>query len=118
MGIEKIKLPFKKSFGYTEKEVPILINMGTLENVCVMLEVEFGDLSDSLKEKGTDFFVAIMYQGYLSACKEVYQKPKYTFHHAVIWQEHISQGSMKKLLRMVETFIGKYKITDSKKKVK
>ncbi len=112
-----MKLAFKSkwSFGYREKDVPILINMGTLEAVCNMIGVEFYSLTDSMKDKSTDFFIALLYQGYITACKESYKRPKYKFLHAVVWFEYISQKSQKELVDMVQNFVGKYQVTDKKK---
>jgi len=113
-----MKLAFKNrfSFGYREKDVPILMNFGTLEAVANMLGIEFHELSETnLSEKGADFFIALLWQGYITACKESYKKPKYKFFHAVIWYEYINQKSQKQLVEMMQNFIGKYKVTDKKK---
>lgn len=112
-----MKLAFKNrfSFGYFEREVPIMINMGTLEAAGKQVGVEFWEIPEKVKDKSYDFILAILYQGYLTACKESFKKPKYNFSHAVVWYEYISQKSQVEFTGMMQEFIGKIKGPDKKK---
>ena len=114
-----MRLPFKRRFGlgYKEKEIPILFNIGTLEAACKMLGIELYQIKDQAKEKEYDFILALLYQGYITACKEQYRKPKYKFHHAVVWKEYISATSQEELKGMITELFGYMNstITDKKK---
>jgi len=109
-----MKLAFKNRFiGYSEKDIDIILNIGTLEAVCKSLDIEFWQISDAIKNKGFDFSVELLYQGYLSACKLKYETskkrfertPKYTLFHAAYWHEHLSKEAQKELLEKMNVLL-------------
>lgn len=114
-----MKLPFKRrfGFGYKEKDVAIVFNIGTLEAACKMLGIELYQIKDHAKDKEYDFILALLYQGYITACKEQYRKPKYNFHHAVVWKEYMSATSQDELKGMITDLFGimTNTLTDKKK---
>ena len=114
-----MKLAFKNwSFGFSEKDVPIRLNIGTLEAVCKALKIEFWQIGETIKKNNFDFMVQLLYQGYITACKESYKKPKHTESQAILWNEHISKESQKEFIEMVNVLFGEIeKMTGAKKKV-
>ena len=112
-----MKLAFRNkfSFGYREKEVPIVLNIGTLEATCDMLGIEFHQIGEILQNKDYDFILSLLYQGYITGCKELYQKPKYKFSHAVIWHEYMSKKSQEEFVALTQKLIGKLQGKDKKK---
>jgi hypothetical protein len=113
-----MKLAFKRlAFGFTEKDVPILLKIGTLEDVCTELKIEFWQISDYIQKEDFEFSVEVLYQGYLTACKERFQKPKYDRVKATIWHEHMSQSAQKEYVQMMTELLGKVTKTFTKKKV-
>lgn len=101
-----MKLVFKNKFiGYTEKDIEITLNIGTLEAVCKALGIDFNDISETIKSKNYDFTVQLLYQGYITACKDRYKKPKYNLFHAVLWNEKMSkEASVEFAAKMTELF--------------
>jgi predicted nucleic acid-binding OB-fold protein len=113
-----MKLAFKKfGIGFTEKDVPILLNIGTLEAVCNELGIEFWQITDSIKSNNIDFTIELLWQGYLTACKEKFKKPKYKKIQACIWYEHLSQSAQKEFTEIMTDLFGKISKTYVKKKV-
>jgi hypothetical protein len=102
-----MKLAFKRlGFGFTEKEVPISLKIGTLEDLCKELEIEFWQIGDVVKKNDFDFMSELLYQGYITACKESYTKPKYDRIKATIWNEHLSKESSKELMELMTALFG------------
>ncbi len=102
-----MRLAFKNgfSFGYSEKEVNVTLNIGTLEAVCKALEIEFWQITDEVKKNNFDFTVELLYQGYITACKEKFRKPKYDRAKAILWHEHMSKAAQKEFMeKMTELF--------------
>ena len=120
-----MKLAFKNRFsaGYKYREVPIKLNIGTLEAVCDMLNIDFWQMGKTIKDKDFDFMVALLYQGYLTACKETYIRskkssyptPEYKLFHAAIWYECMGPASQKEFVGMMQILLGKLKKGDKKK---
>lgn len=99
-----MRLTFKRrfGFGFTERDVPITLNLGTLDAVCKALNIiGFRQISDIVKKNNFDFTVELLYQGYLTACKEKFRKPKYDREKAVLWYEHMSHSSQKEFMEMM-----------------
>jgi hypothetical protein len=119
-----MKLAFKRRFfGYTEREVPIMLNIGTLEQTCNALEIEFHQIGTALKNTEYDFLVELLYQGYITASCEAFKKGKskklYGREKASIWYEHMSQSALTEFRQMMADLMGKLKVrTTNKKKVK
>lgn len=103
-----MKLAFKNkySFGFSEKEVEITLNIGTLENVCKALNIEFYQIGDAVKKNNFDFTVELLYQGYITACKDRYEKPKYTLINAGYWKEYMSQTAGNQLMEKMTGLFG------------
>jgi hypothetical protein len=113
-----MRLAFKRlGFGFKEKEVDIILNLGTLEAVCKALGIEFWQITDELKKNTFDFTVELLYQGYVTACKERFRKPKYDRVKAVIWHEYMSQSTQKEFSEMITVLFGEISKTAVKKKV-
>lgn len=112
-----MKLAFKNRFsaGYNYKDIPIKLNIGTLEAVCEMLKIEFWQIGKTIKDKDYDFMVALFYQGYLTACKDKFEKPKYDFLNAVVWYEYLNQEAQKEFVAMMQSLLGKLQKGDKKK---
>lgn len=117
-----MKLAFRNKwgFGFSEKEVDVKFNLGTLESVCKALEIEFWQISDTVKKNNFDFTVELLYQGYITACKDKYQKPKYDLVHAAYWYDQMSktaQDDFKVLMTELFGEISKMSKEKGKKKV-
>jgi hypothetical protein len=115
-----MKLAFKRKFGFgfSEKDVEITLNIGTLEAVCEALNIAFYQISASLKNNDFDFLSELLFQGYITACKNKYQKPKYNPLHSIIWREYLSVESQKELQQKITVLFGDIeKTTGVKKKV-
>ncbi len=114
-----MKLAFKRyGFGFYEREVEIILNIGTLEAVCKALEIEFWQIAEEVKKNNFDFTVELLYQGYITACKDRFTKPKHDRVKAIIWHEHMSKEASKEFMdKMTELFgsIAKMGKQDKKK---
>ena len=122
-----MRLAFKNwGAGYSYKEVPIKINIGTIEDVGKSFEVEFWKVWEIAKSNAYDFKVELLYQGYLTAHCEAHKRkeikgfPKYTRTNACIWAdpEHLTSKSEKELYEMLQQMIAGLKKVEIKKKVK
>ena len=130
-----MKLAFKNwGFGFTEKEIPISLKIGTLEDLCKELKIEFWQIGTVIKESDFDFMSELLYQGYLTAYKErlsdlrfsrlgliiyILLHPKYDRVKAILWNEHISKESQKELLLLMTALFGEItKMTTKKGKKK
>jgi hypothetical protein len=113
-----MKLAFKnRLFGYSEKDVPVEINILTLKNVCKELGIDFYGIDLLKKKEPFDFMCEFLFQAYISACKESFTKPKYTRLNAIIWYENLSQTAQKELAKLISDFYSEWKeITKDKKK--
>ena len=114
-----MRLAFKNwGFGFSEKEVEITLNIGTLEAVCKDLDIEFYEIGDKAKVSPDDFRTELLYQGYITACKDRYSKPKFDKVKAIIWNEYLSQSALKEFNDKVNFLMGEISRTTIKKKVK
>lgn len=116
-----MKLAFKRyGFGYTLKEVPVEFNILTLKMISKELDIDFWELSTYAAKNKFEFMYELLYQGYISACKEKYSKPKYDRTKAIIWYEHISKETEDQLSEMLKGLFGDIKSMSpaGKKKVK
>ena len=112
-----MRLAFKNwGIGYSEKDVPIVLKIGTLEDVCKAFGIEFWQISEKIKEEGFDFSIELLWQGYLTACKESFKKPRYKKIQAIIWYEHLSQSAQKEFSALASDLFGKVTETSTKKK--
>ena len=112
-----MKLAFYKRFrGMTFKEVPVTLKIGTLEDTCEYMGLEFWQAGEASKS-GNDFVSELLYQGYLTACKESFKKPKYDRIKSIIWYENMSQTAQKEFTEMISGLYGKITGKEDKKKV-
>jgi len=113
-----MRLTFRRYGLFIEKEVDVLITLGTLEAVCDAFDIPLFQIRDEIKKNSIDFTIELLYQGYITACKENYRKPKYGYEKAVIWYEHMSQQAQKEFAGLISNMFGKLQKTMEKKKVK
>jgi hypothetical protein len=112
-----MKLTFKRrAFGFYEKEVEITLNIGTLEAVCHSLGIEFYQIAEEVKKNNFDFSCELLWQGYLTSCKDSYRRPKYDKVKAIIWMEYMSKESQKEFVEKMTSLFGA--ITKTTKEVK
>jgi len=114
-------LPFKNFGFYREKPVEILLNIGTLEDMCESLGIGFQELEGYINKSNEDFTFHLLYYGYLTACQKNYKKPKYTKLEAQYWVSHLSITSRKSLTELLVQLFGKLQKLakgEVKKKVK
>ena len=121
----KLKLPyrpFKKLPYLTERECDVILDIGVLEDVCTELEIEFYQIKEFTQKNDYDFSMLLLWYGYLNACKEKYQKPKFTKIQSLLWYEFMSKPERDKFAGMMTDLFGKivktYKPAEDKKKVK
>ena len=110
-----LQLPFKTGFSlYREKPVEIILNIGTLEDLCDSLGIKFYELPENIT---TD----ILYFGYLTACQKAYRKPKYSKEQAEFWADHMSASALRDYTKLLTDLFGKAQDmteSDDKKKGK
>ena len=113
-----MRLAFKRRFGlgYVERDVSIALNLGSLEAVCKALKIEFWEIGETIKKSDYDFLVELLYQGYITACKDRYEKPKFNRLHAVIWKKYMSQKSQKEFADLMTELFGAISKATVKKK--
>lgn len=119
-----MKLAFKGKFGFIkEKDVPMIVNMGVIINVCKNLKIELWELDSYIQNDNFGFITELLYQGWIEAYKnELFERrhffrKKYTFHNAVIWAEYLSESSRTELTNMLKEFQGAIEGGNDKKKV-
>jgi len=116
-----INLPFKLFGIRFERPIDIVLNLGTLEDICNDVSIEFHEIGQYIKDNGATFSVLLLYYGYLSGCKARRAKPRYTKKHAERWSKYITAIEQAKLYILIGELYGKLKSTnispESKKKV-
>jgi len=102
-----MKLAFKNkySFGYSVKEVEIVVNMASIELACNELKINFWQMSDFATKNPYDYMVELLYASYIIACQKKYQKPKYTKVNAIIWNENMSLQARKEFSDKINVFV-------------
>jgi hypothetical protein len=68
----ELSVPFKRGPFSFEKKVEFLFNIGTIEAACDRLGIDFWQIAE---HDSYDFTLAILYEGYVSACKSKFKKP-------------------------------------------
>ena len=108
-----LQLPFKSGLSFIrEKPVEIILNIGTLEDLCDSRGIKFYELPENIT---TD----LLYFGYLTACQKAYRKPKYSKEDAEFWSEHMSANALRDYTKLLTELFGKAQdmtIPDDKKK--
>jgi hypothetical protein len=105
-----LKLPYKpfRRLPYmTERPVEIILRVGTLEDVCDELMIDFWQIKDFMNKNDFDFSHLLLYHGYLTACQKRYEKPIYTKQQAAIWYEFMSTTEKKKFIQEIGSLFGK-----------
>ena len=107
-----LKVPFKKGWRYKEKELFFAFNIGALEYATEKLGIELWEIGDYLSKPGEfnstyDLDVLILHGAYLMGCLKDKQHPKYTIHHAVMWNEYMSATEKKKEAEELSKVFGK-----------
>ena len=111
----KLKVPFKRGPFQIEKELDFLFKIGTIEAACERLGVEFWQMSEA---DSYDFTLAILFEGYLTACQRQYKKPKYNFSHAVYWMEYMSRPESVKFADFMKELMGRLRESTGTEKKK
>jgi len=97
-----INLPFIR-LGYKyEKPVNVVLNLGTLEDLCTEAGIEFYQINDYIIEHGIDFSRLLLYHGYMNGCKYTRSKPKYTMKHAELWAGNIKASEQSKIFSLIK----------------
>jgi hypothetical protein len=110
----ELSVPFKRGPFSFEKKVEFLFNIGTIEAACDRLGIDFWQIAE---HDSYDFTLAILFEGYVSACKSKFKKPKYEFSHSVYWMEHMGRADSILFAEAMKKLMGKLqKGVDGEKK--
>ena len=97
-----INLPFRK-FGFNyRRPVNIVLNLGTLEDICNEAQIEFHEVGDFITENGVEFSRLLLYHGYLNACKYDRKKPKFKYNQSLRWASNITAVEQAKIFSLVK----------------
>lgn len=116
-----LTLPVKKRFGWKEVPIEVLFRIGTLEDLCDDLGINFWQIKDFATKSEIDYTALLLWYGYNFACKENRQKTVYTKLDAALWNEKMSLTERKKFIEGMTELYGKMAkaySTDKKKVVK
>jgi len=117
-----LNLPFKSWYGVKEKPVEVILRLGTLEDLCDELGIDFWQIKDFMTKNDFDFSHLLLWHGYKTACEKNCKPVKHGKEKAIIWYEYINATEKKKFVDEMIVLFGKlvkaYKPSDSKKKVK
>jgi hypothetical protein len=112
----KLKVPFRLGRFIIEKEVDFIFKIATLE--IATLEILKIDLNQITTKSADEVNIAVLYAGYITACKDSYKKPKYKESHAAFWAEQWSKKTENDFRRALSEMIGSWQtIGEDKKKV-
>jgi hypothetical protein len=106
--IALIKVPFKRGIIWTEKNVPFLFKIMTLERACDDLGVEFGELFSSDKTS-IKVYSSLLWAAYQSANMEMRKSDKYSREQSDFWSVHMNQLSRDKVTEEINELMGKLK---------
>jgi hypothetical protein len=118
----KVPFPIAKAF-IVEKWVDFTFKIATLE--IATKEILNCDLWNVSEKSPAEVNVAILYAGYITARKDLYDKPfklirskKYTEADAAFWLEHMSEKTKIEFLKAVDELLGEMKGGSGKQKKK
>jgi len=114
-----IKLPFRILGIKYQKSVNIVLNLGTLEDICKDAKIEFHELGDYIKSDGITFSRLLLYHGYMASCKYDRKRPKYDMSDAILWVNEITAIEQVKIYDLIKDMFDTIKTTNkanSKKK--
>lgn len=102
-----MRLAFKNkySFGYSLKEVEIIVNMASIELACQQLKINFWQMSDFARKFPFDYMTELLYSGYIIACQKRYEKPKYGKEKAILWNENMSATAKQEFAEKINVFV-------------
>ena len=122
--ILKVFHPVKRRFSKVHKEeieIEVILRIGTLEDLCDDLGIQFYEIKDFMTKNSFDFSHLLLYHGYVTACekKRPPVAPVYTQVHAALWYEYLSVTEKTKFINEMAVLFGKmvkaYKPIDKKK---
>jgi len=113
----KLKVPFSHlKILSIEKELDFEFKIATLE--CATMDVLKCDLWEIGKQNPYDLNIAILYAGYVIACKDKFKRPKHTFEQAIYWFQHMSSDSHKEFLSACTELMGQLQKGNGKEEKK
>ena len=114
-----MRLAFKNkySFGYSLKEVEIVVNMAAIELACEQLKINFWQMSDYAKKQPFDYMTELLYASYVTACRNRFKKPEHGKEKAIIWNENMSITAKNEFSEKINVFVFGMVNPDLKKKV-
>jgi hypothetical protein len=111
-----VKMPFRRGHWITEKNIPFLFKIMTLEMVADYLKIPMEDLLKEEHATKENMPLAMIWCGYLAACKELYKKPKYKESDAVKWNDFMLKPSREAIMKDISLLLGGF--TEKKDKQK
>lgn len=93
-----LKMPVRTGRWVIERDVPFLFKIMTLELIAEDLKLPLEDIFKENVIKSEDMTLAIVWCGYLAACKELYKKPKYKRSNAERWNEFMPKSTRDKMM--------------------
>ena len=97
-----------------EIDVPFLFKIMTLEMICEYLKIPLEDLFKEENISHPEMSFALLWCGYLAACKDNYMRPRYTEKDARIWNEYMKKSSRDELTKGMADLFGKLSKAESK----
>lgn len=104
--IVMITMPSLRWGRVREIDVPFLFKIMTLELVCEYLKIPIQDLFEESTVRHENMSFALVWCGYLAACKDTYQKPKYSEKDAKVWDEYMKKSSRDLLAKSMADLFG------------
>jgi hypothetical protein len=120
-NVVMIKMPFLRWKVVHEEEVPFLFKIMTLELICEYFKIPIEELFEEKTVNHENMSLALVWCGYIAACKDLYKKPRYTVKDAKRWDEYMPKSSRDMIGLEVAKLFGNIsksdkKIEDSEKK--
>lgn len=101
-----------------ERDIEITLNIATLEALAKDMGIELYQISERTKKDPHVFMIGLLYHGYITACKDRYEKPKYGKINAMLWYEKMSKEAQEELLEKINLLSGDIEKMSGKKKSK
>jgi hypothetical protein len=89
-----------------EIQVPFLFKIMTLELICEYLKIPIEDLFEESTIKHENMSFALLWCGYLAACKDNYKRPTHTEKDAKIWDEYMKKSSRDQISKGMADLFG------------
>lgn len=112
-----MRLAFKNKWGggFFEREVPIMLRIGTLEDIKDAKGVDFNQMGEMIKTDPDEFMRLLLYHGYLTSCQKRYQKPLYKEKHSYFWYIKMDQEARKEINTQMNVLFGEMQGGNKKK---